>query len=243
MQVSQTNATGFETGSRRGLVVCIVWCSAVSLIPAIAQADVKLPKIFGDAMVLQREKPLTIWGTADAGEKVTVTVGDSSASATTAKDGRWSVQLPAMPAHKNPVPFTVRGNNEISLKDVLVGDVWICSGQSNMEWSVAAAKNPQQEIAAADHPQIRLFTVKRLKADQPVQDVTGSWAECSPDSIPKFSAVGYFFGRHLQKHLDVPIGLINSSWGGTPAEYWTPKSAFDEDHNCSKPAIIRMPKT
>ncbi len=217
------------TSYRRPICLSFVACLAFLFLPAVTSADVALPKIFGDEMVLQRDKPLTIWGTADANEKVTVTIGDSSKTTSAGQNGKWSVELPSLPASKKPVPFTVQGNNKISLKNVLIGDVWICSGQSNMEWSVDRGKNPQQEIAAADHPQIRLFTVKRHKADAPVDDVTGSWAICTPASIPKFSAVGYFFGRYLQKHLDVPIGLINSSWGGTPAEYWTPKSSFEND--------------
>lgn len=190
-----------------------------------ASADVKLPGIFGDNMVLQRDMKVPIWGWAAPGETVTVRLGDAEAKATAGQDGRWQVRLGPLPA-LGPLELTVRGTNTVTLKNVLVGDVWICSGQSNMEWTVAASKGAPQEIAAADYPDIRLFTVQKKVLDQPLQDVAGAWVACSPRTVGSFSAVGYFFGRDLRESLDVPIGLINTSWGGTPAESWTSREAL-----------------
>lgn len=198
---------------------------------AVATADVTMPKIFGDQMVLQRGKLLPVWGWAEPGEQVSVSLGGNSAVATTGADGRWTVTMPKLSASIAPLDITIHGANEIIIRNVLVGEVWICSGQSNMEWPLTRAANPDKEIAAADHPRIRLFTVKRNRvgAETPAKDVVGQWSVCSKTSVPGFSAVAYFFGRHLQKHLDVPVGLINTSWGGTPAEHWMPKAAFDGD--------------
>jgi sialate O-acetylesterase len=192
----------------------------VLLVAAPARADVRLPKIIGDHMVLQQGMPAPIWGWADPGEKVTVTLGTCTATATACDRGKWMVKLDAMEAG-GPHQVIVQGNNTITLNDVLVGEVWVCSGQSNMQFSVAAARNAEQEIAAANYPKIRLFTVARETADTPQDDCQGSWAACTPETVPGFSAVAYFFGRYLEKELDLPIGLVNTSWGGTPAEAWT----------------------
>ncbi|HSG72121.1 MAG TPA: sialate O-acetylesterase [Planctomycetaceae bacterium] len=199
---------------------------------AAVQADVKLANIFSDHMVLQRDRDLTIWGWADPGEKVTVTVGDKTSSAVANDEGKWSAPIKALKLSKEPISIKVAGKNELTLTDILVGDVWLCSGQSNMEWSVAASDNPQEEIKNADWPNIRLIHVKKVPSAEPqkevvLQDNWTGWKTCSPASIPGFSAVGYFFGRELNKETDVPIGLINSSWGGTRIEPWTPPVGFD----------------
>ena len=185
-----------------------------------ARADVRLPAVFSDRMVIQRELPVKVWGWADAGEKVTVTLAGRTATATAGDDGTWAVTLEPVAA-TGPIELTIAGNNTIALSDILVGEVWVCSGQSNMQWSVARSDNAQEEIAAAKYPNIRLFTVKRTIAKDPQDDCQGAWSECNPQTVPGFSAVGYFFGRELHKELDVPVGLINSSWGGTRAEAWT----------------------
>lgn len=206
------------------------WLLLLSLlIPAPAlHADVKLPQIFADHMVLQRDRELAVWGWADAGEEVTVSVAGQTASTTANDTGKWSLKLKPLKAG-DPVSLTVKGKNEIVLNDVLVGDVWICSGQSNMEWPVAASDNPQEEIAAANHPNIRLFHIKKTPKAVPSEELVleSSWQACTPESIPRFSAVGYFFGRKLNQELGVPIGLINTSWGGTRIEPWTPPVGFD----------------
>ncbi len=203
-----------------------VWLVSMGLLvgAGTAQADVRLPKIIGDHMVLQQGMAVPIWGWAEAGERVTVTLGRCRASATADAGGKWIVTLGAMKAG-GPCEMTIQGNNTITLGDVLVGEVWVCSGQSNMQWPVSASANPEEEIAAADHPMIRLFTVTRKTAEQPLDDCEGSWSACSPETVPGFSAVAYFFGRHLRRELDVPVGLINTSWGGTPAEAWTSRGA------------------
>ena len=190
-----------------------------------ARADVRLPKVIGDHMVLQQGKPVPVWGWAEAGEKVTVTVGESKATATAGDDGKWMVKLDAMDVG-GPCQMTVQGNNTITLEDILIGEVWVCSGQSNMQWPVSASNDPQKEIAAADYPHIRLFTVARTVAEKPMDDCEGAWAACSPQTVPGFSAVAYFFGRHLHQQLEVPVGLINTSWGGTMAEAWTSREGL-----------------
>ena len=201
-----------------------------------ARAEVTLPRLFGDHMVLQRDCQLPVWGKAEPGEAVRVELAGHEASTRAGDDGRWSVRLPALKAG-GPHKLTVRGKNEIVLNDVLIGEVWVCSGQSNMEWSMRRGLiNVEKERAAANDPQLRLFHVKRAKADKPADDVEGQWQLCTPETVFDFSAVAYFFGRHLRKHLGVPVGLIESAWGGTPAEYWTPLEMFEND-----PSLYEVP--
>ncbi|MEX0702077.1 MAG: sialate O-acetylesterase [Planctomycetales bacterium] len=200
------------------LVVALAWCA-----PALA--DVSLPAVLSDGMVLQRERPAAVWGWAAAGEKVAVLLGGKQAETQADREGRWSVRIDP-PAAGGPYELTVKGTNAITLKDVLVGEVWLCSGQSNMEWPVRSADDPQREIAAANHPRLRLFHVPHVVAAAPRGDVSANWQSCSPQTVAGFSAVAYFFGRHLQRELDVPIGLIDSSWGGTRIEPWTPSAGF-----------------
>ena len=188
---------------------------------SIATADVRLPGIFSDHMVLQRDKPLAIWGWADAREKVTVGLAGESATTTADASGSWRVELAALPAG-GPHEMTVTANNTLTFRDVLVGEVWLCSGQSNMQWSLKDAANGAREVAEAGYPEIRLLTVKSDQSLTPQADApTSGWAACTPESAASFSAVGYFFGRQIHQELGVPIGLINSSWGGTICEAWT----------------------
>ena len=186
-----------------------------------AWADVKLPAIFSDHMVLQRDKPIRIWGWAEEGEKVSVSLGQTSETTTTNAQGQWQVTLAEKGIGK-PMTLTVKGENTIRLKNVLMGEVWICSGQSNMQWSFEHnITNKEAELAAADYPQIRLITVPRKTSHLPKADFEGQWAPCTPDSVKSFSAVGYFFGRTLHRELNIPVGLISSNWGGTRVEAWT----------------------
>jgi len=184
----------------------------------ISRADVRLPGLFSDHMVLQQGIPVPVWGWADGGETVTVTFRGRSVTATP-QNGKWIVRLPKQKAG-GPSELVVEGRNRIELRDVLVGEVWVCSGQSNMEWPLSSAFEPQAAIDASANPNLRLFTVPKLKAEAPVDDVKASWLECNPQTAKSFSAVGYFFGRDLQKARGVPVGLINTSWGGSPAEVW-----------------------
>jgi sialate O-acetylesterase len=195
-------------------------CLAVIFVitSAVLRADVKLPAIISDNMVLQQNINAPLWGWADEGEAVTVQFQDQKVTAT-AKDGRWIVRLKPLKAG-GPFTLTVSGKNKIELKNVLVGEVWICSGQSNMQWTLKNTNDGDAEIARAKYPMIRLFTVPRLETDAPVSDVKATWNETSPETVAGFSAVGYYFGRDLHKARNVPIGLINNAVGGSPAESW-----------------------
>ncbi|MFW5757865.1 MAG: sialate O-acetylesterase [Bacteroidota bacterium] len=192
-------------------------------------AEVGMPAIFSDHMVLQRNKELTFWGWADSRERVKITIGDQTKTTRAGKNGQWSVKIDPLQTGE-PLEILVKGkNSQLHFTNVLVGDVWLASGQSNMEWPVSRSDNPDEEIQMANHPEIRLFDVERKMSITPLDDLeTTSWQECTPENIPSFSAVAYFFGRHLHKELDVPIGLINSSWGGTIAETWMSKESMLE---------------
>ena len=182
-------------------------------------ADVKPNPLFANGAVLQRDREVPVWGTARDGEKVTVEFGDQKLS-TTAEGGKWSVNLKPQSAG-GPFTLKVSGDNVVTIGNVLVGEVWVCSGQSNMQFALGGATTGPAEIPKANYPKIRLFTVPRKTSIKPVAEVQASWVECSPETARQFSAVGYFFGRDLHRKLGVPIGLIHSSWGGTPAEAWT----------------------
>jgi sialate O-acetylesterase len=179
-------------------------------------------------MVLQRGMPVRIWGTADPGETVRVDLQGQSVSVKAGANGKWTAWLKPIVA-AGPLELTIAGTNTITIKDVLVGEVWLGSGQSNMEFRLQTAVNHDEEVAHADHPMIHLFQVKRAVADQPADDVVGTWQVCSPESAKGFSAVEYFFGRNLQENLHVPMGLIESDWGGTPAQSWTSHPALESD--------------
>ena len=192
-----------------------------------ANATVKLPSILGSHMVLQQGEPVPVWGWADPGEEVTVTFHGNKASAKASSDGNWQVKLPSMKANAKGADLVVKGSNEIKLEDVLVGEVWLCSGQSNMEWTVSRSANAKEEIANGKHPLIRHVKVPHRPSDKPENDVkTGGWQLCSPSTVANFTAVGYYFARHLQQEIKVPIGLIGSNWGGTRIEPWVPPVGF-----------------
>jgi sialate O-acetylesterase len=191
-------------------------------------ADVKLPTLISDNMVLQQGIQVPIWGWAQPAEKVVIGLSIYSQvwGAEADKEGKWMVKIGPFNAG-GPYELTVKGKNTITIKNVLVGEVWVCSGQSNMAWSLERADNPEREITAANHPNIRLFTVERRAYGHPLSDCVGRWSQCKPETAAKFSAVAYFFGRYLHKELNIPIGLINTSWGGTRIEPWTPPAGFE----------------
>ena len=188
-----------------------------------AQATVRVPKLVSDHMVLQRDTPLLLWGWADAGEAVTVTFrGKAYPVKTGGPGGKWTVTLPAQPAG-GPYEMTIKGQNTLQIRDILLGDVWLASGQSNMEWPLKQnVNNFQQEIAQANYQRIRLLNVRDATAPVPQPEFrSAGWQVCSSQTVGDFSAVAYFFGRDLHQQYKVPIGLISSEWGGTPAEAWT----------------------
>ena len=214
---------------RRSLIVLGLAVATSLTLVLHASAEVKLPAIFTDNAVLQRGLPAPIWGWADEGEKVTVTLGQQTKTATpTAPGGKWMVKLDALEAG-GPYTLTVAGKNSITLKNIMVGEVWVCSGQSNMQMSVQGSNNSVQEIAAANFPKIRLISVPTRGTQTPQEDFTGKWVECSPKTVGGFSAAAYFFGRELYQALDIPIGLIHTSYGGSSCETWIRKGVLEAD--------------
>lgn len=192
-----------------------------------AGADVRLPALFSDGMVLQQGMRVPVWGWAHEGEAVTIRFRGQIVK-TTAKDGQWMVNLRSLKPG-GPDTLTVEGRNRIVLKDVLVGEVWVCSGQSNMEWPLERTFEPEQAIAAAHFPDIRFFKVPKTKLASPTNDTAAAWAPCSPETARSFSAVAYYFARDLQRARAVPVGLIGSYWGGSPAEAWMSEKALARD--------------
>ncbi len=207
------------TGLFLGMLVC--WC----LTPALA--TVTAASVFGDNMVLQQGQPVPVWGTASPGEQVLVSYDWQTEITTAGADGKWQVTLGAMRPTSNPEDMIISGDNTLRFSNVLVGEVWVCSGQSNMEFTVGdssregGVKNAQQEIAAADFPQIRMFSVDKTPSPTPLERCGGTWEVCGPKTVAGFSAVGYFYARELYNTLHVPIGMIHASLGNTPAEMWT----------------------
>jgi len=207
----------------------LLFLTSIFLIAAApARADVKLSPLFGDNMVLQRNIAAPMWGAAEPGERITVELLGQRVAATADAQGRWKLKLPMLRA-RGPFDVTVTGKNTVTLHNVVVGEVWVCSGQSNMEWIVQNSNDAAREIATANYPLIRMFTVQKALAAEPKTELAGQWAVSSPQTAARFSAVAYFFGRELHKKLGVPIGLIHSSWGGTPAEVWTSRPALESD--------------
>lgn len=212
---------------------------AGSTVPALA--EVKMPAIFGSHMVLQQGIKAPVWGTADSGEKVTVSFAGQTMTTEAAADGKWSVALAPMTANATGQTLTVTGKNTLKFDDVLVGEVWVCSGQSNMVWAAGMAygiPNGREEMKAAQFPRMRMITVPAVASPTPQAtfdgkltpvEYDGQWAACTPEVMKMFSAVSYFFGRKLHKDLDVPVGLIGTYWSGTPAQCWTSQQVLEAD--------------
>jgi sialate O-acetylesterase len=194
---------------------------------ASAMADVMPALLFTDHAVLQRGKPVPVWGTAAAGEKVSVSFGGFNASTTAAADGKWKVELPAMTANAASQTLTIQGRNRVDFKDVLVGDVWIASGQSNMEFGMKETDEAAVDVSAsAEFPQIRHLKIARRISESPVASISGAWQVAGPETTGEFTAIGYYFAHDLYKQLKVPVGIINSTWGGTRIEAWMPTDAL-----------------
>lgn len=214
----------------------LLFCAVAAAVPSL-HAEVKPNPLFSNGAVLQREHPVPVWGTAKDGEKVTVKFQGQSVS-TTAKDGKWQVRLQPLKTSKKPSAMTISGENTVTVDNVLVGEVWVCSGQSNMQFELAHAANAATVVPAANDPLLRLLTVPRAAADEPKSEVEVTWSECTSANVPGFSAVAYFFGRDLRDALKVPVGLISSNVGGTPAEAWTDHATL-EGNPLLKPILDR----
>ncbi len=192
-------------------------------------ADVSLPNIFGDHMVLQRDQKNRVWGKANAGEQVTVKIAAQVKQAIANAEGQWSVELDPVPT-VGPHELTVKGNNEIRISDVLIGEVWICSGQSNMQWSINASNDPDLEKLAAHNPHLRMINFPQIGSQEPIwEHKSSSWKLAAPENLGSFSAVGYFFGRQIQQSTQVPVGLINNAWGGSACEAWINRATLAAD--------------
>jgi sialate O-acetylesterase len=208
---------------------------------ASAQGAVKLPSLVSDHMVLQQNLPVRIWGQAGAGEAVSVEFNGQKLSTAANAAGKWAVYLNPMKAG-GPYTLTASGENTITVNDVLVGEVWVGSGQSNMEFMMVNTKDAQQEIAQANYPMMRIFKLPMKVAEQPAEEVEGHWVLCSPETVGRTSAVGYFFSREIHKTKDVPVGFIESDWGGTPAQAWTSRPVLEGDP-ALKPILDEWEKT
>ena len=207
----------------------------------LAIADVRLPSIISDHMVLQQNSIVKIWGWSDAGENIRLTTSWDTVTYTTKASpaARWMMQIKT-PAAGGPYKINITGNNAVVVDDVLVGEVWVCSGQSNMEMSASwGLKQFEPDVQAATNKSIRFFHVPRTTSQYPQDNLTAKWVVCNPEDMRRFSLAGYFFGQKLNQELTVPVGLINSSWGGTPAEAWTASEAIMEDSVLKKVAMAQ----
>lgn len=206
--------------------------AAIIIIHQVSKANISLPEIFSDNMVLQQKSDIIIWGWAKTGEKVILRADWMDAEITTqgSTQGTWQVTVKTPSAGGSHI-IQIKGQNELILKNVLIGEVWLCSGQSNMEMSAGwGINNADEEIKNANYPEIRFFSVSAATSHYPQDHLAGRWKVCTPQEMKTFSAIGYFFARKLNKELGVPVGIINSSWGGTPAEAWMPEEVILKDN-------------
>ena len=197
--------------------------------PFAARCELKLPAIISDHMVLQQKQENPIWGWDAPGTGVTVVFGDQKKQTKAGDDGKWTVRLDPLEANATPTSLIVEGSSRREVTDVLVGEVWMCSGQSNMGFTVSGDWKAQIESLASNHPGLRLITVPRVGTQQLTDDFEGSWASATPENCLTFTAVGFFFGRYLHEILGVPVGLINNSWGGSAAEAWVRRASLEKD--------------
>lgn len=219
---------------RTPLFLSLLVCT---LLTSFAQAGLKLPSIIGPNMVLQRDLENPIWGWADPGAEVTVAIAGQNLQTKADQAGKWKVKLAPMAVSSDPVSMAIKsGAEELVLDNILVGEVWICSGQSNMQWSVSQSNDPDLETATAKYPEIRFISVPQVGTQEKKDDFVGQWDVCTPETVGQFSGVGYFFGRQLHLTLDVPIGLIDNAWGGSAAEAWISREVMDSDPRFSNVA-------
>src|SRR6188768_2166572 len=221
------NCSTFNNNMRKIFLPLLIFLSFY--LPS--SATIRLPAIIGDHMVLQQNSTVKIWGWCDAAEKIKLKTGwdTTTYNAVGGSNAKWMIELKT-PKAGGPYKITITGSNTIEIEDVLIGEVWLCSGQSNMEMSVSwGLKQYEPDVAAATNKNIRFFYVPRITAEYPQDDLKAKWVVCNPEDMRRFSMVGYFFGQKINAELNSPVGLINSSWGGTPAEVWTPKEAITAD--------------
>ncbi len=214
------------------------------LIAQNSMGQIRLPAIFSNNMVLQQKEKVALWGWGAPSEEISIHPSwDTLTTKVTVNNfGKWMTRIQT-PSAGGPYTLTLKGSSEIILKDILIGEVWICSGQSNMEWSVYnGSEDAKQARPQANHPTIRLYHVVRSGADQPQERGEGNWEACTPETMARFSSVGYFFGKKLQENLNVPIGLINASWGGTPGEVWVPEEFITNDVELKEAATKQEPR-
>jgi sialate O-acetylesterase len=230
-------------------IATVVAALAAIAFAAAARADVKLPAIFSDHMVLQQGATVPVWGWADEGEEITVTFTGQKHT-TRAKGGKWRVNLTPLKASVAPEALTVQGKNRVELKNVVVGEVWVASGQSNMQWGLNQTHEWQKEHTNSANKNLRLFYVPRVKADAPKDDISGQhhgakpvWMVAGPESTVDFSAVAYYFGRDLQKARQVPVGIIHTSWGGSPAEVWIRDEVMTANADYKRDIVDPYPKS
>lgn len=207
----------------------LILLSNLLALTVISRAELKLPAIIGDQMVLQQQQADPIWGWDTPGTTVTVNFAGQAKSATADQDGKWTVKLDPMPANATPQVMTIKGSSERTLQNILIGEVWMCSGQSNMQFSLSGDWNGDIEALGGSLPAVRLISVPQVGTQQPQTDFKGAWAACTPETTREFSAVGFFFGRYLHQILGVPVGLIDNSWGGSAAEAWVRRSSLEQD--------------
>jgi len=228
-----------KTNIKRAALAVIVFLVFIQ----VSKANISLPEIFSDNMVLQQKSDVILWGWAKTGETIVVRADwmDNDISVKASDQGTWKITLKTPPAG-GPFNIHLKGYNEVILKDVLIGEVWLCSGQSNMEMSAQSGiNNSEEEIKNANYPEIRLFTVSSSTSHFPQDHLAGRWSVCTPEEMKTFSAIGYFFARKLHNELGVPVGIINSSWGGTPAEAWMPEEAIQKDDFLHQAAAKQKP--
>jgi sialate O-acetylesterase len=228
--------------SLNGYKINIIVLTIAIAFSGVLYGDIQMPSVIGSNMVLQQGMQIPIWGKADPCEQVVVKFSGGTWKTTADTAGKWEVKIGPFNVQKEGQDLTIDGNNTLVLKNVLVGEVWLCSGQSNMEFKLSGSANSRQEISEADYAQIRLFTVGNKVSYTPMGDCRGSWKVCEPNTAKNFSAVGYFFGRQIHKQTGVPVGLINASWGGTPAEAWTSREYLENDPNL-QPILKRFDET
>ena len=214
--------------SLRSRIFILCFCTCL-LFSAITNAEVRLPKIFSSNMVLQQGRENPIWGWADKGEKIILEINGKIIKTKAGVDGKWKALLPVMD-YGGPHTLNIKGKNTLQLGNILIGEVWVCSGQSNMEMLVKSCLNAETEIASSNYPEIRLFSVPKAVSNSAKDDIEkGNWVNCSPENVPGFSGIGYFFGRYIHQQLKVPVGIINSSYGGSKIQCWMSETAAQND--------------